>query len=86
MTTLSVVIPALNEQDGIAAIVRRVLDVRPNLGRCAAWPTLSSSSWMMAPATTRPRSWPVPQRSMLRHPQNRGYGGPQDALPPPRAS
>ena len=33
MTTLSVVIPAYNEEDGIAAIVKRVLAIRPELTR-----------------------------------------------------
>jgi glycosyltransferase involved in cell wall biosynthesis len=32
MTTLSIVIPAYNEEDGIAAIARRVLAIEPSLG------------------------------------------------------
>ncbi len=31
MTTLSVVIPALNEEGGIAEIMQRVLSIRPHL-------------------------------------------------------
>ena len=36
MTTLSIVIPAYNEEDGIASIVERVLATRPSLKSCGA--------------------------------------------------
>lgn len=74
MSTLSVVIPALNEEDGIAAIIERVLAMREPL-RGVGMDGLElivvddGSSDGTAEIVGR-----YPEVALLRHPVNRGYG------------
>lgn len=74
MTTLSVVIPALNEEDGIAAIMQRVLAVAPQLP-AAGVQTLElivvddGSSDKTADVVRG-----TPGVTLVQHPVNRGYG------------
>jgi hypothetical protein len=74
MTTLSVVIPALNEQEGIAAIVRRVLAIRPDLATSGVADleliVVDDGSTDDTPQIVAS----FPEVRLLRHPQNRGYG------------
>jgi glycosyltransferase involved in cell wall biosynthesis len=74
MTTLSVVIPALNEEDGIAAIMQRVLAVGPALqGVGVARLELivvddGSTDGTAAIVNSTPGA------TLVQHPVNRGYG------------
>ncbi|NLG50892.1 MAG: glycosyltransferase family 2 protein [Chloroflexi bacterium] len=74
MSTLSVVIPAYNEEDGIADIIERVLAVRPALAR-AGVPRLElivvddGSADDTAAIVAR-----YPDVHLVKHPVNKGYG------------
>ncbi len=71
--TLSVVIPAYNEEDGIAAIIERVLAVRPSLQAMGIDLELlvvdDGSSDRTCAIVSR-----YPQVNLVRHKVNRGYG------------
>jgi glycosyltransferase involved in cell wall biosynthesis len=75
MTTLSIVIPAYNEEDGIAAIVERVLAIEPSLAavgvdglECIVVDDGSSDRTAAIVETY------VPRVRLIRQ-QNKGYGG-----------
>jgi glycosyltransferase involved in cell wall biosynthesis len=75
MTTLSVVIPAYNEEDGIAAIVDRVLAIEPALREAG----VDALECIVVDDGSRDRtpeivSQYVPRVRLIRQ-QNRGYGG-----------
>lgn len=74
MTTLSVVIPALNEEDGIVAVVERVLAVRPGLAAVGVDDleliVVDDGSTDRTPALLAA----IPEVRMIRHEVNRGYG------------
>lgn len=71
---LSVVIPALNEEDGIAEIVQRVLAVRPALQAAG----VAGLELIVVDDGSRDRTCEIveslPDVRLLRHPVNRGYG------------
>ena len=74
MTTLSVVIPALNEEDGIAAIMQRVLAVAPPLqtvgvARLELIVVDDGSSDGTAGIVSS-----TPGATLVQHPVNKGYG------------
>ena len=73
-TTLSVVIPALNEEDGIAEIIRRVQDVEPSLRTVG----VEELEIIVVDDGSRDRTSEIaasfPTVRLLRHPVNRGYG------------
>ncbi|NTU78197.1 MAG: glycosyltransferase family 2 protein [Chloroflexales bacterium] len=75
MTTLSVVIPAYNEEDGIAAIVERVLSVEPALARVG----VDSLECIVVDDGSKDRTAQIVQgfgeRVRLIRQQNKGYGG-----------
>lgn len=74
MTTLSVVIPALNEEDGIAAIMQRVLAVEPALqGVGVARLELIVVDDGSTDGTAAIVS-STPGATLVQHPVNRGYG------------
>lgn len=72
--TLSVVIPALNEEDGIANIVERVLAVRPHLREVG----VSDLEILVVDDGSTDRTAAVAGGyegvRVVRHPRNRGYG------------
>jgi hypothetical protein len=74
MTTLSVVIPAYNEEDGIAAIAERVLAVRPALAAVG----VSDLELLVvddgSADGTAAAGAAVAGVRLIRHPRNRGYG------------
>jgi glycosyltransferase involved in cell wall biosynthesis len=74
MTTLSIVIPAYNEEDGIAAIANRVLAVRPELYRIG----VSEMELLVVDDGSRDRTAEIADGiegvRLIRHPKNRGYG------------
>ena len=78
MTTLSVIIPAYNEEDGIAAIVQRVLATEPALlaAGVSALEVLvvDDGSADRTPAITAQLAAEHPHLRHIRHPRNRGYG------------
>jgi glycosyltransferase involved in cell wall biosynthesis len=71
--TLSIIIPAYNEEGGIAAIVQRVLDTRPALAACGA-----ALELIVVDDGSRDRTAEIvaafPEACLLRHPTNHGYG------------
>lgn len=73
METISVVIPAYNEEDGIAAIVERVLAVRPALRDCGA-----DLELIVVDDGSRDRTAELaaayPGVTLVRHRTNHGYG------------
>ncbi len=73
-TVLSVVIPAYNEEDGIAAIVKRVLAVRPALAEVG----VDDLELIVVDDGSDDRTAAVvagyPAVRLVRHPTNRGYG------------
>lgn len=75
MTTLSVVIPAYNEEDGIAAIVERVLAIRPALKEVG----VDDLECIVVDDGSKDRTAAIVQgfgdQVRLIRQQNRGYGG-----------
>jgi glycosyltransferase involved in cell wall biosynthesis len=76
MTTLSVVIPAYNEEDGIAAIVERVLAIAPELKKVG----VHQLECIVVDDGSQDRTAEivqsyVPQGARLIRQPNRGYGG-----------
>lgn len=74
MTTLSVVIPALNEEDGIADIMQRVLAVKPQLAAVG----VSDLELIVVDDGSKDRTAEIvrntPGVRLVQHPVNRGYG------------
>ncbi len=74
MTVLSVVIPAYNEENGIAEIAGRVLSVAPALREVG----VERLELLVVDDGSRDRTAEVagaiPGVSLIRHPRNRGYG------------
>jgi glycosyltransferase involved in cell wall biosynthesis len=78
MTTLSVVIPAYNEEDGIATIMNRVLAVRPDLAKA----NVAEMELLIVNDGSRDRTAEIAQEianqttgvRVISHPVNRGYG------------
>jgi hypothetical protein len=76
MTLLSVVIPAYNEEDAIAAIVERVLAVRPALAEAG----VSALELVVVDDGSRDRTAAIVRQyacegvRLVRHQRNRGYG------------
>ncbi|MFP4438656.1 MAG: glycosyltransferase family 2 protein [Chloroflexaceae bacterium] len=75
MTTLSVVIPAYNEEDGIAAIVERVLAIRPALAEVG----VTGLECIVVDDGSKDRTAEIVRRYVpevtLITQQNKGYGG-----------
>lgn len=74
MNTLSVVIPALNEEDGIADIIERVLAVKGSLATAG----VSNLELIVVDDGSQDRTPEIvasyPEVVLLRHPVNQGYG------------
>ena len=74
MTTLSVVIPALNEEQGIEEISRRVLSVREGLNAAG----VDELELLVVDDGSTDRTADIAASitgvTLVRHPQNRGYG------------
>jgi hypothetical protein len=74
MTTFSVVIPAYNEEDGIADIVHRVLAVRENLAQVG----ITELELLVVDDGSRDRTAEITSKiagvTLIRHKKNRGYG------------
>ncbi len=74
MNTLSIVIPALNEEDGIADIIERVLAVKEPLNRVG----VSGLELIVVDDGSRDRTAEVvasyPDVVLVQHPVNKGYG------------
>jgi glycosyltransferase involved in cell wall biosynthesis len=74
MTVLSIVIPAYNEENGIAEIAARVLSVEPALKKVG----VERLELLVVDDGSRDRTAEVAQRipgvSLIRHPKNKGYG------------
>lgn len=78
MTTLSVVIPAYNEENGIADIMERVLSVRPALAEV----NVTSLELLVVDDGSKDRTAEIAQEvasretgvRVISHPTNRGYG------------
>ena len=73
--TLSIVIPAFNEEQGILPILQRVLSLRPQLAAAG----LDGPEVIVVDDGSRDRTaelvGSVPEVRMIRHSVNRGYGG-----------
>lgn len=74
MTILSVVIPAYNEENGIAEIACRVLSVEPDLKKAG----VDQLELLVVDDGSKDRTAEVasniPGVNLVRHPQNKGYG------------
>jgi hypothetical protein len=74
MTTLSIVIPAYNEESGITEIVQRVLAVKGDLMEVG----ISDLELLVVDDGSRDRTAEITGQiegvSLIRHPQNKGYG------------
>jgi len=74
MTTLSIVIPAYNEENGIAEIANRVLKVKPDLAKAG----VQDMELLVVDDGSRDRTAEVAAAiegvTLVRHPKNRGYG------------
>ncbi|MCC6300311.1 MAG: glycosyltransferase family 2 protein [Anaerolineales bacterium] len=74
MTILSVVIPAYNEEDGITEIAKRVLAVKPALKKVG----VTQLELLVVDDGSRDRTVAVASKikgvTLIRHPQNKGYG------------
>jgi hypothetical protein len=74
MTTLSIVIPAYNEENGIATIVERVQAVRPELARAG----IAEMELLVVDDGSHDGTADIVRRlegvRLICHPQNRGYG------------
>jgi glycosyltransferase involved in cell wall biosynthesis len=74
MTTLSVVIPAYNEEGGIAAIAERVLAIKADLAGAG----VDDLELLVVDDGSKDRTAAIaeaiPGVRLIRHPQNRGYG------------
>lgn len=75
MTTLSVVIPAYNEEDGIAEIAHRVLAVAPALAQVG----VSNLELIVVDDGSKDRTVEIaraiPGVRLIQHERNKGYGG-----------
>ena len=75
MTTLSVVIPAYNEEDGIAEICNRVLAVRGDLVKV----DVDGLELIVVDDGSSDKTVTIAQSidgvNLIQHPQNKGYGG-----------
>jgi glycosyltransferase involved in cell wall biosynthesis len=79
MTTLSIVIPAYNEESGIADIIMRVLGIEKNLADTG----VGLQELLVVDDCSRDRTAQIaeqiaqhnPQLRVIRHAKNRGYGG-----------
>lgn len=75
MTTLSVVIPAYNEEDGIAEIAHRVLSILPNLTQVG----VDDLELLVVDDGSSDKTVEIARSidgvTLIQHPQNRGYGG-----------
>lgn len=74
MTTLSVIIPAFNEEGGIADISQRVLNVRPALAQVG----VQEMELLVIDDGSADRTAEIASQiagvTLIRHPQNMGYG------------
>lgn len=74
MTVLSVIIPAYNEEHGIAEIIHRVLSVRPDLKKVG----IDELELLVVDDGSRDGTAEVASKilgvNLIRHPRNRGYG------------
>jgi len=74
MTVLSIVIPAYNEENGIAEIANRVLAVRPALKKAG----VEKLELLVVDDGSKDRTAEVAESisgvTLIRHPQNKGYG------------
>ncbi len=75
MTTLSVVIPAYNEEDGIADIIQRVLSVKEELAKVG----VSHLELLVVDDCSKDRTAEIASSidgvRLIHHSKNRGYGG-----------
>jgi glycosyltransferase involved in cell wall biosynthesis len=74
MTTLSIVIPAYNEEKGIAEIANRVLKIKPDLVKVG----IHEMELLVVDDGSRDRTAEIASGiagvTLVRHPKNRGYG------------
>src|SRR5512143_584702 len=75
MTTLSVVIPAYNEEAGIESIARRVLAIEPDLKKVG----VDCLELIVVDDASKDRTAEIAAAiagvRLIRHPKNRNYGG-----------
>lgn len=75
MSTLSIVIPAYNEENGIAEIIERVLSVRPAVTQAG----VEGFELIIVDDCSRDKTAEIARRyadvRVIQHPINRGYGG-----------